>query len=86
MNVIRHIIRGLGDLPGYGPHPGTGIVSFYIFCAGLAGAQRGGLDGFLGGLAIGAIAFLPFYFGGAYSRSKDLERDQISLMKKIKDA
>jgi hypothetical protein len=38
MNVLRYIIRGCGDLPHVGRHPGTEMVLGFIAMGALAGA------------------------------------------------
>ncbi len=86
MPLLKHIINGCRDLPGYGPHPGTGITAFYILVCGLAGAQRGSWAGFFGGAAFGAAFFIPMYLIGAYDRGRLYERDKVQLMREIKDA
>ncbi len=86
MRVFKRIFDGCRDLPGYGPHPGTGVTAFYILVCGLAGAQRGSLAGFFGGAAFGAAFFIPMYLIGAYDRGKLYEESKVRLMRKIKDA
>lgn len=85
MRVFKRIYNGCRDIEGYGPHPGTMILVGYIIAAGLAATDKGGWNGFLGGMAIGAACLGPFYLWGAYSRGKLYERDQINLLKIIKD-
>lgn len=68
--IIRQIIRGCGDLPYVGDHPGTIWIIAFIFMGGMAGAS-GGLWGFLGGAVFSAIFFGPLYLYGAYERAKD---------------
>lgn len=85
MNIIGHAIRGCRDLEGYGPHPGTKILLIYMICAGFAGTDKGGINGFVGGILIALVCLGPFYLIGAVSRSRDLDRDQAQLLKMIKD-
>ena len=84
MKIIRHIIRGAGYLEGFGHHPGTGMLFLFIVMVGLAGAQRGGWSGFIGGCVFSSIFFLPMYFHGCIERSKESDRVQKRLMKHIK--
>ena len=53
---------------------------------GLAGVDKGGLNGFIFGGLFAFFVTLPLYLHGAYSRSKLYERDQVQLLRKIKDA
>lgn len=75
LKLFSRIWRGAGYLEGYGYHPGTFHVIIMIFCCGLAGIDKGGVNGFLGGIAIGAFFFLPIYFAGCYGRTKMYEED-----------
>lgn len=83
---IRHVYRGAGYLEGYGHHPGTSMLLIITLMGGLAGADKGGLNGFLGGCAIAFIFTLPLYIGGCVARSKGCDEQQARLLKKIKDA
>jgi hypothetical protein len=85
MNILRHAVRGCTDLPGYGPHPGTKVLLIYMIFAGFAGTDKGGINGFVGGMLIAMACLGPFYLIGAVSRSRDLDRDQAQLLKMIKD-
>ena len=67
--MLRDIIRGCGDLPFVGEHPGTMILFVFILLGALAG-RAGGLYGMLGGAGIMALVFLPIYLWGAYDRAK----------------
>lgn len=75
IKFFKRAWAGAGYLEGYGNHPGTGVVIVMILCTGAAAAQKGGLSGFIAGLAIGAVAFLPFYIMGCVSRAKSYEED-----------
>lgn len=75
MKVVRQIVRGCRDLPHVGPHPGTDILIIFLLMGALAGA-RGGWWGVLGGASITAVAFVPIYLWGAYSRANDSDRFQ----------
>jgi hypothetical protein len=60
-NIVHHIIRGCGELPTFGDHPGTGIVVILIAAMTAAGGWCG--------LLVSSLCYLPVYFWGAYSRS-----------------
>jgi len=63
-------MRGCKTLPHVGEHPGTAWVLLMILACGLAGIERGGAKGFIGGALIGALFMLPLYLYGAYDRAK----------------
>ncbi len=86
MQFFKHIINGCKDLPGYGPHPGTAVLLIVILVGGLAGVDKGGWAGFIGGAAFSCIMTMPLYLHGAYSRGKLYEQSKVRLMKEIKDA
>lgn len=86
IQLIKHCIRGCRDLEGYGPHPGTSMLFIVGLVGGLAGVDKGGLNGFIFGGLFAFFVTLPLYLHGAYSRSKLYERDQVQLLRKIKDA
>jgi len=71
-NTILHIIRGCGNLPYVGEHPGTLWLFFMVFMAAFIGLDRSLLHA-LGGAAIMASIFGPVYLVGAYHRSIDSE-------------
>jgi hypothetical protein len=62
-NLMHHIIRGCGELPTFGQHPGTGIVLILLIAMTAAAGWHG--------LLIGCIFYLPMYFWGAYHRSME---------------
>jgi hypothetical protein len=70
MSKIKQIIRGCGYVSGYGSHPGTLPVILFILLGGLAGIERGGLFGFLGGCIFMSLFLVPIYLFGAYERGK----------------
>lgn len=71
--TIGRIIRGLGILPGYGPHPGIPMVIFLVVMGALAASMRGGLLGAIVG-AVGMASWsVPLLLAGAYSRAKECE-------------
>lgn len=86
MKLLKHCIRGCRDLPGYGPHPGTAILFVITLVGGIAGVDKGGLNGFIFGSLFAFLMTAPLYLHGAYERSKLYERDQVQLLRKIKDA
>ena len=63
--TLRLIVRGLGTLPEYGPHPG--IPTFFILAA------SGFLFGWFPGVVSTAIWGTALCWG-AYDRAADLER------------
>lgn len=79
MKILKHIIRGCGDLPHLGPHPGTPIIFIFIILGALAG-RGGGHLGMLGGALVMTVVFVPMYLIGAYQRS--VESDQITETEK----
>lgn len=86
MKLLRHIIRGAGYLEGYGNHPGTPLLFIFTVAGGLAGIEKGGLTGFIGGCIIAFVTTLPLYIIGCIDRSKGADRDQQRLLKTIKDS
>ena len=83
---VKHMIRGCRDLEGYGPHPGTAMLFIVSIAGGLAGIDKGGFNGFVFGYLFAFFMTAPLYLHGAYSRSKLYERDQINLLKTIKES
>lgn len=74
--MFRQMIRGCGNLPHVGEHPGTGFVFALAILGALAGADRGLWYQELAGAAIMTAFVLPCYLAGAYARA--LESDRIS--------
>ena len=73
---LQHIIRGCGNLPHCGSHPGTSFIIGLPILGAIAGYSHG-----VGGMILGSLLFLiifgPIYLNGAYHRSKindDLEQ------------
>ena len=71
--MLKRIIRGCTDLPGVGPHPGTGTLIAFTLMGAAAGA-KGGWAGAVGGGLIALVFTAPFYLIGAYDRAKISER------------
>lgn len=64
---MKLIWRGLGTLPGMGPHPGIPYAVLLILMGAAAGADKGHA---IGGATVMAAWVLPALFLGAYSRAK----------------
>ena len=73
MKIFKDILQGAGDLPGYGPHPGTGIMFVFLLMGGLAGVDRGGWVGFLGGAAFAALFVVPLWCVGCVDRARSYQ-------------
>jgi hypothetical protein len=73
MKFIRDIIQGAKDLPGYGPHPGNGMVVLLIILGGIAGLH-GGWEGFIGGAAFMALFMVPMWAIGCIDRARSYQR------------
>lgn len=84
MKFLKRVWMGAGYLEGYGEHPGTLIVFAMLLACGLAGVQKGGLAGFIGGAVFGAICVLPFYIIGCVDRAKSYEADMEATMNRLK--
>lgn len=67
--AIRQMIRGCGELPYVGEHPGTEVLFIFLLMGALAGA-KGGWFGVLGGFLIMALFMVPMYLWGAYDRAQ----------------
>lgn len=72
-SVWRCIITGCGNLPGYGPHPGTAYLVALVLLGGIAGLQRGWEAGPIGAGVMLAV-FGPMYLYGAFERGKAYAR------------
>ena len=73
---VRYTLRGLGTLPGYGPHPGTSAIAALTAVSSLSGALSAGLYGAFLGAGVMLIGMGPFYLWGAYERGRDNARSQ----------
>ena len=75
MKTIKHIIRGMGYLEGFGYHPGNAFLFVMIIMGGIAGL-KGGVSGFFGGMGIILVGMLPLYLSGCHARSVAYEKDK----------
>lgn len=71
-DVIRAIWRGCGYVPGYGHHPGNGLILMCNAGAVFVGGSVGGIAGALIGLLF-MIPMTVIYLWGAYERGKRKE-------------
>lgn len=74
MKLIRDIVRGSGTLPHVGSHPGLPFVLIMGGMAALAGANKGGVQGFLFGLILSTLVFGTMFAIGAASRARLSDR------------
>ena len=65
---FRQTIRGCGNLPHVGEHPGTEMLILFIIMGALAGA-KGGLTGAIVGALFMGLFLIPVYLYGAYDRA-----------------
>lgn len=86
MKFIRQVYRGAGYLEGYGHHPGWSTFLMFIFIAGLAGIDKGGIRGFFGGMFVALIFMLPLFISGCISRANGCDEQQKQLLNKIKNS
>lgn len=68
-SLISHAIRGMGNLKYYGKHPGVFLTFYLIIATAVAGLQNGGLSGFIGGLILGSVIYIPMLLWGSIRRS-----------------
>jgi len=71
--VLGELRRGVGRLPDYGPHPGTGLLIALTGAGALAGS-RGGLMGAIGGAAFMFICIGAIFAFGAVDRARGQAR------------
>ena len=87
IKFFRDVYRGAGYLEGYGYHPGNSTLFIIAVMCGIAGTQRGGIWGFIGGFLIGlASTSIPWMFGcrdRARGYDRDVERTAELLKKKF---
>jgi hypothetical protein len=69
MAVLRAVIRGCGDVPGYGPHPGAPVLLMLVIMGFVAGLARGFLGALIGAAVMAVLFGVPFLFG-AYDRGR----------------
>lgn len=69
MRIIKQAARGCTDLPHVGPHPGTGILLFFITIGCAIGIQRGWIQAAVCGGAM-LVLFGSMYLVGAYQRAE----------------
>ena len=86
MRFFKQIWRGAGYLEGFGHHPGVDMTVIIILICGVAGIEKGGFYGFLGGMGIGAIFVLPLFAAGCISRANACDEQQARLLSKIKNS
>lgn len=72
MRVLQAIWRGCGYVPGYGHHPGTGLILMWNAGAAFVGASEGGIAGALVGLLF-MSPMTGIYLWGAYERGERKE-------------
>ena len=73
---VRDVIRGAGNLPGYGEHPGTGFAAVMLVLLLVAGASNENLElipGLLLGFGAWAVLVLPLYIVGCIGRVRDYD-------------
>jgi len=75
MKLFKRIWMGAVYLEGYGHHPGWGMLGIYVLVSGLAGINKGGLNGFIFGSLFSLCFFGPIFLWGCWSRAKDYEQD-----------
>lgn len=68
--IAKQCWSGCFWLPHVGSHPGTAVCFGLIAITGIAGAQGGGIIGFVAASAFAAIIYGPMYLYGAYDRAR----------------
>ena len=68
-NIIRHTLRGCGNLHTCGEHPGTVMLFTFILMGALAAGGHGGWKGSIFGAGMMSLFIAPLYLYGAYERS-----------------
>ena len=71
---FRDIKRGAGYLEGYGDHPGTDFLIVFVLMGGIAGIQRGGIWGFIGGCLVMLLGMGPLWIAGCVSRVRSWDQ------------
>lgn len=77
--AITRTVRGCGELPGYGGHPGSAFLGFLVVVGAFAGAQRGSWLGAALGAGAMIAVFGPMYLRGAYERARDYDAGLAAL-------
>lgn len=67
--IIKHMIRGCGNLHYCGDHPGTAFVFTFILIGFIVGADKGGWKGSIIGGGLMGLSSMPLYLYGSYERS-----------------
>lgn len=73
---VRDVVRGAGNLPGYGEHPGTELAVGMLIILLVAGATNENLElipGLLLGFGAWAVLVLPLYIAGCIGRVRDYD-------------
>lgn len=68
-SMFEHAIRGLGNLEHYGKHPGVFLTCYFILITAGVGLRGGGLTGFISGLILSSLIYLPILIWGSIRRS-----------------
>lgn len=77
MKMIRYIIKGAGNLPDYGPHPGNFWLAYFTILGAFAGGYtQGTVIGVLNGALFMLVPFGIPYCLGAIHRAKLSERNE----------
>ncbi|WP_234053655.1 MULTISPECIES: hypothetical protein [unclassified Xanthobacter] len=74
LRVLRQVRRGMGWLPDYGHHPGTGLLIALIGAGAVAGARGGGWEGAIAGAGAMLVLLGAIYAWGAYDRAEGQDR------------
>ena len=70
------MVQGAGYLEGYGEHPGTLWMLYFILIGGLS-AARDGFQGFLLGAAFSALITVPVWLVGCVSRARAYQKNMV---------
>lgn len=74
LRVLRQVRRGMGWLPDFGHHPGTGLLIALTGAGAVAGARGGGWEGALAGAGAMLVLLGAIYAWGAYGRAEGQDR------------
>jgi hypothetical protein len=75
MKVIRDIIQGSRNLPGFGPHPGTPVLLFMLGLTFLGGLDRGFYVALVMTGIVGLV-FVPIWALGCIGRAREYQAKQ----------